>query len=82
MQRVRYNSPLALVIDDELEDTVSIRYTEGDRVLASLAWDRRQRSADVRVEHGKLELHVLDARVRLPGVLGGVELRDVHTEDL
>ena len=63
MQR---HAPLALVVDVELEDTVPVRHTECDRVLPGFACDRRERGADVRVEHGKLELQVVDARVRLP----------------
>ena len=79
MQR---HAPLALVVDVELEDTVPVGHAERDRILARLAWHRRQRRADVRVEHREFELHVLDARVWFPDVLVWVELRDMQGEDL
>ena len=59
-------SPLALVVDDKLEDAVTVRCTEADFVHALLALLWRERCADVWVEHGKLKLHVLDAAVGLP----------------
>ena len=70
------------MVNVELEDTVPVRNTEGYRVLAGLAWDRRESRPNMRVQHRELELHVFDARVRLPCILGGVELGHLKTEDL
>ena len=58
--------PFALVVDHELEHTMAVWHAERHRVLAGLAWHGRQRGAHMRVEHRELELHVLDARIRLP----------------
>ena len=76
------HSPLALVIDDELEDTVTVRYPEADLICTLLAFLWRERGANMRVEHGELKLHVLDAGVWFPDVGLGVVLRDVRREGL
>lgn len=43
---------------------------------------RRQESADVRVEHGEVELQVIEAGIRLPRGCFRVPARDVRVEDL
>ena len=70
------------MVNVELEDTVPVRNTEGYRVLTGLAWDRRESRPNMRIQHRELKLHVFDARVRLPGILRGVELGYLQTKDL
>lgn len=77
-RRMRY-SPFALVFDDELEYAVPVRDAEGNRVLARLSRDREKRGPNVGVEHGEVELQVLDAGVRLPHVQLGIVLGDVRS---
>ena len=76
------NIPFALVIHGELEDTMPVGDAERNRVFPRLACDGRKRGPDVRVEHGELELQVLEARIRLPRASLGVVLRDVCRKGL
>ena len=68
------NLPITLVVDDKFKHTMTIGYTEGDRIFARRAWYRWQRRANVGVEHCELKLHILNAGVWFPGVFGRVEL--------
>ena len=45
---------------------MAVRDAERDGVHAGLTLDGRKRGADVRVEHGELELHVIEVGVRAP----------------
>lgn len=50
------HAPLSAIIDDKLEDTMSVRHPELSRVRPRRARDGVERGADVRVEHCELEL--------------------------
>ena len=78
----RRDVPFALVVNVELEDAMAIRDAERDGVRAGLALDGRERGADVRVEHGELELHVVDVGVRAPPADLRVVLGDERGESL
>jgi hypothetical protein len=61
---------------------VTIWGAEGNRILAGRSRDRWESSANVRIQHRKLELHVLEAGIRLPGRPFGVEARNVSGVNL
>jgi hypothetical protein len=58
--------PFAFVVDDEFENTVPVRCTECDRVFAWRSCDGQEGGSDVGIQHGKLQLHIIDSGVRLP----------------
>ena len=60
------HAPLPAIIDDKLEDTMSVRYPELSGVCARRARDGHQPSANMRVEHRKIELHILNTGVGNP----------------
>ena len=76
------DAPFALMVDVELEDTVPVGDAESDRVHAGFVPHRRERGANVRVQHGELELHVLDVGVCAPQADLGIELGDERGESL
>ena len=71
------DEPLAFPVNHELEDTMPVWCAEGDRVLSRNTSHRWEGGADVGVEHRKLELEVINSRVRLPSVCLGVEFGNV-----
>jgi len=60
------------VVEDELEDAVAVWDAERGSVQAGFSLDGEERGADVRVEHGELELEVVQAGVGHPTALGVV----------
>ena len=62
----REHAPLPAIIDDKLEDTMSVRYPELSGVCARRARDGHQPGADMRVEHRKIELHIFNTGVGNP----------------
>lgn len=78
---IRY-LPLALVVHNELEDTMTVRGAEGDGVLARGILHWRKTGADMRIEHGEFKLQVGQSRVRLPGRAFRLPLRNGGGIDL
>lgn len=76
MARRERNSPSSLVVDQQLEDTMSVRSLEVDRILlrtrVGTGRDGDEVGPDVGVEHGELELDVRQPDGR-PDVLVGFE---------
>lgn len=65
--------PPALMVDDELEDTMSIGCSERDRILPWLSRDRWKGRTDMGIQHSEFKLKITNPRVRLPrGDLGVV----------
>jgi hypothetical protein len=69
--------PFSLIVDHKFEYTVPVWGSECNRVFSRGPRDRRKSSADMWVQHRKLELHVFDTRIRFPDRGFGVEARDV-----
>lgn len=74
--------PFAFVVYDEFEHAVSIGSAEGHAVRARLVGYSRNGGSDMRVEHGKLQLKVLDVRLGDVLIFNRIELRDFHGEGL
>lgn len=81
MKREGEYTPFTLVVDKEFENTVSVGCAEGDRVFTRGAAHRRERCTNVGVKHRKLELQILQGRVRFPSALLGVILGDISVVD-
>jgi hypothetical protein len=77
----RMNVPAALVVDHKFEYTMTVGRAERDGVLAWLR-GRMKSGTNMRVEHRKLELQVVNSRIWYPFPSLGVELGDVGIEDL
>ena len=74
--------PFTLVVDDELEDSVSIRRTEYHRIGSWRASDGFESSADMGVEHRELKLQVLNVGKGFPTCSPNVVFRNVRSEYL
>lgn len=70
------------MVDDELEDAMPVRGAERNRIHARFSGYSWKGRADMRVEHGELELDVLDAGERLPGATTSVVLGNAGSEFL
>ena len=69
------------VVEHEFEHAVAVGYAERGSVQARLSGDGAERGADVRVEHGEVDLDVVQPGVRYPSALG-IEPGDVGLERL
>ena len=81
MTREKEYAPFTLVVDNKFENTVPVGGAESDRVFTRGAAHRMECCANVGVKHRKLELQILQGRVRFPSVLLGVVLGDISVVD-
>ena len=68
--RLERGTAATAVVEHELEHAVAVGYAERGSVQARLSGDGAERSADVRVEHGEVNLDVVQPGVRRPSALG------------